>query len=199
MRNFKDAFSSLNTLQQDYKASLQKTSIPVSTPNFKSDYYLSSPEIESILPSRRSSVYQSPFPEPLSAQRRGGALEAAIPSLSSQFAAYTPIKKEEIPQPVPDLDTIIRMKRDLARQQIQNLQKTDFYRLLGVSVTASEEEISKAYKRLCLKHHPDKPGGDADKFQQINKAYKVLLDKELRDLYDQFGLEYIETYLTHFC
>ena len=140
MRNFKDAFSSLNTFNQDYKASLQKTCLPTPTPNCKSDYYLSSPEIENILPSRRSSLYQSPFPEPLSGRK---ALEPAIPSLSSQFAAFTPMKKEEIPQPTPDLNTIIRMKRDHARQQIQNLQKTDFYRLLGVSVTASEEEISK--------------------------------------------------------
>ncbi len=63
----------------------------------------------------------------------------------------------------------------------------DYYDILGVSRNASEEEIKKAYRRLAHQHHPDKEGGDAEKFKEINEAYEVLKDKDKRAQYDQFG------------
>jgi len=59
----------------------------------------------------------------------------------------------------------------------------DYYKILGVSEDASEEEIREAYYRLAHKYHPDK-GGDAEKFKEINEAYQVLSDKEKRAKYD---------------
>ncbi|MCD6550357.1 molecular chaperone DnaJ [bacterium] len=62
----------------------------------------------------------------------------------------------------------------------------DYYKILGVSRNASQEEIKKAYRRLAHKYHPDK-GGDEKKFKEINEAYQVLSDKEKRAQYDRFG------------
>ena len=62
----------------------------------------------------------------------------------------------------------------------------DYYELLGVQKTASEEEIKKAFHKLAHKHHPDK-GGDEKKFKEINEAYQVLSDKQKRAQYDQYG------------
>ncbi|HSX24914.1 MAG TPA: molecular chaperone DnaJ [Candidatus Andersenbacteria bacterium] len=63
----------------------------------------------------------------------------------------------------------------------------DYYDLLGVSRTATQDEIKKAYRKLAHKHHPDKKGGDEERFKQINQAYEVLSDKGKRAQYDQFG------------
>jgi len=62
----------------------------------------------------------------------------------------------------------------------------DYYKILGVSRDASEEEIKKAYRKLAHKYHPDK-GGDPEKFKEINEAYQVLSDKEKRAQYDRYG------------
>ncbi len=63
----------------------------------------------------------------------------------------------------------------------------DYYKILGVSRDASQKEIKKAYRRLAHKHHPDKDGGDSDKFKKINEAYQVLSDEKKRAQYDKFG------------
>lgn len=65
----------------------------------------------------------------------------------------------------------------------------DFYAILELSKTATEDEIKKSYRRLALKYHPDKnkePGAEA-KFKAIAEAYEVLSDKKKRELYDAFG------------
>jgi curved DNA-binding protein len=64
-----------------------------------------------------------------------------------------------------------------------------YYDELGVSKSASDEEIKKAYRRQAHKYHPDKGGSpsDADKFKKVNEAYQVLSDKSKRAQYDQFG------------
>lgn len=62
----------------------------------------------------------------------------------------------------------------------------DYYEVLGVPKTASQEEIKKAFHKLAHKHHPDK-GGDEKKFKEINEAYQVLSNKEKRSQYDQYG------------
>ena len=60
------------------------------------------------------------------------------------------------------------------------------YQTLGVSPQADEKEIKKAFRRLAMKHHPDK-GGDPNQFKQINEAYQTLSNNEKRSMYDQFG------------
>ena len=62
----------------------------------------------------------------------------------------------------------------------------DYYEILGIAKTASQEEIKKAFHKLAHKHHPDK-GGDEKKFKEINEAYQVLSDKTKRAQYDQYG------------
>lgn len=63
----------------------------------------------------------------------------------------------------------------------------DYYQILGVTRSASGEEIKKAYRRLAHQYHPDKPGGDEKKFKEINEAYQVLSDITRRTNYDRFG------------
>jgi len=62
----------------------------------------------------------------------------------------------------------------------------DYYQILGVTKTASPDEIKKAYYKLAHKYHPDK-GGDEKKFKEICEAYQVLSNKEKRSQYDRFG------------
>ena len=69
-------------------------------------------------------------------------------------------------------------------------QKRDYYEVLGVSKTATDEEIKKAYRGLAKKYHPDMNPGDKDaekKFKEASEAYAILSDKEKRAQYDQFG------------
>jgi len=63
----------------------------------------------------------------------------------------------------------------------------DYYEILGVSRSATEDEIKHAYRRLAHQHHPDKNGGDDKKFKEINEAYQVLGNKEKKEQYDRFG------------
>ena len=90
----------------------------------------------------------------------------------------------------------------------------DYYKILGIAKTASEDEIKKAYRKLALKYHPwvsgnyfkllyikliewfltiyrdkNKAAGAEDRFKEIAEAYEVLSDKKKRDVYDQFGEE----------
>lgn len=67
------------------------------------------------------------------------------------------------------------------------MSKRDYYEVLGVSKTASADEIKKAYRKAAVKHHPDKEGGDETKFKEIGEAYEVLKDQQKRQRYDQFG------------
>lgn len=65
--------------------------------------------------------------------------------------------------------------------------KRDFYDILGVSKSASAEEIKRAYRKLAMEHHPDRHGGDDSKFKEIGEAYETLKDPQKRAAYDQFG------------
>ena len=67
------------------------------------------------------------------------------------------------------------------------MEPKDYYKILGVQKSASEDEIKKAYRKLAHQFHPDKAGGDEKKFKEINEAYQVLGNKEKRAQYDQFG------------
>lgn len=72
------------------------------------------------------------------------------------------------------------------------MAKRDYYEILGVSRTASAEEIKKAYRKLALKYHPDRNPGSKEaeeKFKEAAEAYSVLADQEKRAAYDHYGFE----------
>jgi len=63
------------------------------------------------------------------------------------------------------------------------MNTNDYYKVLGIDKSASKEEIKKAYRKLSLKHHPDK-GGDVNDFKKLNEAYEILGNEEKRNEYD---------------
>ncbi|MEI6228798.1 MAG: molecular chaperone DnaJ [Candidatus Saccharibacteria bacterium] len=67
------------------------------------------------------------------------------------------------------------------------MTKRDYYDILGIPKTASDDEIKKAYRKAAVAHHPDKEGGDEAKFKEASEAYEVLKDSAKRQRYDQFG------------
>lgn len=75
------------------------------------------------------------------------------------------------------------------------VKETKLYDSLGVSPEASDAQLKSAYRKLALKHHPDKNAHDpqaADKFKEISEAYETLADPQKRQLYDQYGKEGLE-------
>lgn len=76
------------------------------------------------------------------------------------------------------------------------MAKRDYYEVLGISKSASDDEIKKAYKSLAKKYHPDLNKDDKtaeEKFKEINEAYAVLSDPEKRSKYDQFGHDGVDS------
>ena len=72
------------------------------------------------------------------------------------------------------------------------MSKRDYYEVLGVPKNASEDEIKKAYRKLAMKHHPDRNQGDTakgaeEKFKEAKEAYEMLSDAQKRAAYDQYG------------
>src|SRR2546429_2303879 len=69
------------------------------------------------------------------------------------------------------------------------MAKRDYYTTLGVNRDASDEDIKKAYRKLAMKHHPDRnpDKGSEEKFKEAKEAYEVLTDARKRQAYDQFG------------
>merc|ERR1719174_2515983 len=77
------------------------------------------------------------------------------------------------------------------RRSKKDVDTTKFYKLLEVDKNASSADIKKAYRKLAIKHHPDK-GGDPEVFKEITRAYEVLSDEEKRKTYDRFGEDAVE-------
>lgn len=70
------------------------------------------------------------------------------------------------------------------------MSKRDYYDVLGVSKSASDSELKKAFKKLAMKYHPDRNPDDdsaAEKFKEAAEAYDVLSDPQKKSTYDQFG------------
>jgi len=71
------------------------------------------------------------------------------------------------------------------------MAETDYYKILGVSKNATQEEIKKAYRRLAQKYHPDRAKGNKkeaeEQFKRISEAYAVLSNPEKRREYDAYG------------
>ena len=78
--------------------------------------------------------------------------------------------------------------------------KRDLYEVLGISKTADEKTIKKAYRKLAKKYHPDMNPGDKtaeQKFKEATDAYNILSDPEKRKLYDQYGHAAFDLSLIH--
>lgn len=72
------------------------------------------------------------------------------------------------------------------------MSKRDYYEVLGVAKDAGDDELKKAYRRLAMKHHPDRNPGNAESeatFKEANEAYEVLSDSQKREIYNQYGHE----------
>ncbi len=109
---------------------------------------------------------------------------------SSRRAPRTP------PKPTPSVDPtrpIPSTPADVAWENLYLAQraKTEYYDILGISSGASEDEIKKAYRKLSVRFHPDKnrahPEDAAELFKLISEAYDILIDAEIRKVYDEFG------------
>ena len=75
------------------------------------------------------------------------------------------------------------------------MAKRDYYEVLGVSRNATDAELKKAYRRLAMKHHPDRNEGNAsaeEKFKEAKEAHDILSDERKRAAYDQFGRDHRE-------
>ena len=68
----------------------------------------------------------------------------------------------------------------------------NYYDILGVAKSCSDEEIKKAFRKLAHKYHPDKKGGDETMFKEVSEAYSVLSDNKKRAEYDAYGRVFSE-------
>ena len=80
------------------------------------------------------------------------------------------------------------------------MSRRDYYDVLGVSRSATNNELKKAFKKLAMKYHPDRNPDDkeaTEKFKEAAEAYEVLSDQEKKAAYDQFGHSGVSLSLIH--
>lgn len=77
----------------------------------------------------------------------------------------------------------------------KRLTRTPF-QILGVSQSANKAEIKQRYYELCKQCHPDKAGGDGQRFQEINRAYQIVSNKSRRELYIRYGESWDQPHTT---
>jgi molecular chaperone DnaJ len=72
------------------------------------------------------------------------------------------------------------------------MEDKDYYKILGVSRDATEEQIKKSYRKIAMQYHPDRNPGNKEaeeRFKVSSEAYEVLRDPEKREIYNRFGIE----------
>ena len=96
------------------------------------------------------------------------------------MASFNRNREEQADQPISTISRII---------QRPTMEYKDYYKILGITREATQEEVKRAYRKLARKYHPDvnKEQGAAARFQELGEAYEVLKDPEKRSAYDQFG------------
>lgn len=76
---------------------------------------------------------------------------------------------------------------------IEDISDLDLYEILDISNQCSESKLKKSYKKLVLRYHPDRPGGDSDAFELINLAYTILKNSKTRKVYNQKRKDYLDS------
>lgn len=123
--------------------------------------------------------------------------ENNIPSIeiyqNSNNNAY--MKNEEAPTSATghcelNQNNFFKAKREAALERVKNsFEFSNLYEILEVESSADEKKIKQAYKKATLKVHPDKGGKNNEEFFKVSLAYKILGNKEIRKIYDEFGLK----------
>lgn len=106
-------------------------------------------------------------------QREENSTSSSPEKTESHEETQTQTQKEEQPTTDPLIESLIA--------------EQDYYAILGVSKTATDSQIKKAYRKRAVRTHPDKTNGDRRAFDKVSEAYTILSDETKRPLYDRFG------------
>ncbi|KAF2899468.1 hypothetical protein ILUMI_06711 [Ignelater luminosus] len=146
-----------------------------------------------------SIIHQQIICEDINRDKIDGLLETLIGLWTTVKANVKESNVKEMTSKLSDLINKLKLLEGTAMVHKNELNPTSskvekqhhYYKILGLSNTAPDDEIKRAYRRLALKYHPDKnkTSGAEEKFKEVAEAYEVLSDKTKRDIYDQYGEE----------